>query len=198
MRIVGILLAAGQGARFGGDKLLAPLPQAAGDVPAGTALGAAAAMHLVAAVPDSIAVLRPGAHRLADALRDAGLRTVECANAGDGMGASLACGIAAASDADGCLIALGDMPWIASATIRAVANALVAGASIVTPVHRGERGHPVGFARRHFAALSALTGDAGARSVLLAHSSELRMLDVDDAGIVRDVDTPAALAVRDQ
>jgi CTP:molybdopterin cytidylyltransferase MocA len=41
MRIVGVLLAAGEGARFGGGKLLARVPRTAHGVAAGTAIGAA-------------------------------------------------------------------------------------------------------------------------------------------------------------
>lgn len=197
MRIAGVLLAAGTGTRFGGDKLLAQLPESSFDVPAGIALGAAAATHLVAALPDSIGVVRAGDARLARALRDSGLRIVECSNAGDGMGASLACGVIAMCDADAWVIALADMPWISPATIRAIADALASGADIVAPAYRGERGHPVGFSRRHFAALCALTGDTGARSVLLAHPDELTLLDVDDAAVARDVDTRAALRRKD-
>ena len=194
MGTVGILLAAGRGTRFGSDKLLAPLPTSAPGARSGTPLGTAAARHLVAALPDSIAVVRPGDHRVAAVLGAAGLRLVECANADDGMGASLACGVAATPHADSWIVALADMPWIAPETIRAVAAALGAGAGIVAPAYRGERGHPVGFARAHFAALSTLTGDAGARTIVAAHPDELTLLDVDDAGIVRDVDTRAALA----
>jgi molybdenum cofactor cytidylyltransferase len=193
MRIVGILLAAGRGTRFGGDKRLAKLPRPALGVPAGTPLCVAAARHLVAALPESIGVVRPGDAPVADALRIAGVRIVESVDADDGMGASLACGVVATRDADGWIVALADMPWIAPATIRAVADALAQGAQIVAPAYRGERGHPVGFARGYCAALCALTGDAGARGILAARSDALTLLDVDDAGIVRDVDTPRAL-----
>lgn len=192
-RIAGILLAAGRGTRFGGDKMLAPLPDGALKMPAGTLMGVAAATHLASALPDSIAVVRIGDIVLADTLRGAGLRIVECATADEGMGKSLASGVIATSDARGWVVALADMPWITPTTIRVVADALDAGASIVAPRYRGTRGHPVGFSRRHFAALCALEGDEGARSIVAAHSDELTLLDVDDPGIVRDVDTPAAL-----
>jgi molybdenum cofactor cytidylyltransferase len=194
MPIVGLLLAAGQGRRFGGDKLLAPLPAATFDAPAGTALGVASALHLVAALPDTVAVVRAGERQLVARLGDAGVRVVECANADNGMGASLACGVAATADADGWVVALADMPWIAPATIMTVSAALREGADIAAPAYRGERGHPVGFARRHYASLAALTGDAGARDVLFEHRDRLTLLATDDAGVVRDVDTPAALA----
>ena len=70
---------------------------------------------------------------------------VECAEAYRGMGHSLAAGVAAELDADGWVIALGDMPHIRPDTIRAVAQALERGAELVVPVFAGQRGHPVGF-----------------------------------------------------
>ena len=194
LRIAGVLLAAGRGARFGGDKLLAPLPEATLELPPGTPLGVAAASHLVAALPGSVAVIRRGDDRLRALLATTGIGVVECANADDGMGASLACGVRATHAADAWVVALADMPWIAPATISGVADALRAGADLAAPVHRGVRGHPVGFSRRHHAALAALGGDAGAREILRAHAGALTLVDVDDAGIARDVDTKAALA----
>jgi len=190
MRIVGILLAAGRATRFGGDKLTAPLANAPADVAPGTPVGVAAGRHLVDALPDSLAVVRPEDTALATRLRAIGLRIVLCPAAGDGMGASLACAVGAARDADGFIVALADMPWIAPATIRAVAAALAGGADIAAPSFDGERGHPVGFARRHCAALAALTGDSGARSLIEANRRHVTLIAVDDAGVVRDVDTP--------
>lgn len=191
--IVGILLAAGSGTRFGGGKLLAPVRSAQDDVAAGTPVGVAACRHLVAALPDSIAVVRPGDAALAAAFALAGARVVECARADEGMGASLACGIAAARDAGGWVVALADMPWVRPATIAAVAQALLAGAAIAAPVWTRQRGHPVGFAREHYAALAALCGDEGARAVIAANPAALQTFDVDDPGVLRDVDRPADL-----
>lgn len=110
------------------------------------------------------------------------------------MGASLACAVAAVAEADGWVIALGDMPWIAPATISAVADALRDGAEIAAPAYRGERGHPVGFARPYGPLLTALTGDEGARAIVNARKWAVRLVDVDDAGALRDVDHPADLA----
>ena len=190
MRIVGILLAAGRSERFGSDKLIAPLPRSIVDVEAGTPIGLAACRHLVAAIPETIAVVRSGDRALADMLRNAGARVVECARAGEGMAASLACGVRSARDADGWLIALADMPWIKPATIASLASALAAGADIVAPSYNGERGHPVGFARRHYAALAALTGDEGARAIVAAHRQNLVLVDVGDERVLGDIDTP--------
>ena len=98
------------------------------------------------------------------------------------------------ADADAWVVALADVPWIASRTIEKVAYALRAGASIAAPSLRGQRGHPVGFSRRHRAALAALTGDVGARDIIMRNAAELTLVDVDDPGILGDVDRPADLA----
>jgi molybdenum cofactor cytidylyltransferase len=184
--IIGILLAAGVARRFGGGKLMHPLTD-------GTALGVAAARHLCVALPQSLAVVRPGDAALASMLRNEGLRVIECTNAHLGMGASLACGITADGDADGWVVALADMPLVKPDTISAVADALRAGAALAAPVHCGERGHPVGFSARFRDELVTLNGDQGARSILQAHRAELRLIDCDDAGIIYDVDRPADL-----
>ena len=194
MRLTGILLAAGRGARFGGAKLLTPLPAAAYGVGAGTAIGVASCLHLLSALPEVVAVVRPGDSILSSRMRAAGAQVVECAHADEGMGASLACGVAAAADANGWVVALADMPWIAPATIALVVDALRDGADIVATSHIGVRAHPVGFAARHYAELRALAGDEGARSILAAHRDSLQLIEVADSGVVRDVDTPADLA----
>ena len=178
--IVGVLLAAGRGKRFGSHKLLARLPN-------GTAIGVAAARNLIDALPDCVAVLRPGDEILASLLAAEGLRIVVNPNADGGMGTSLACGVAAA-EANGWLIALADMPVIRPATIQAVAEAIAAGAELAAPVFHGERGHPIGFARRFRAALTALDGDRGGRDILAQYSKELRLIEVEDPGVLVDID----------
>ena len=189
---VGILLAAGRGTRFGGDKLLAQLGSNSGL--AGECVGATACRHLLLALPRVIAVVRPDDAALAAALGAAGARIVRCVDADDGMGASLACGVRATRDAAGWVVALADMPWIEPSTIARVAAAVAEGAPVAAPFHRGARGHPVGFSSACYAALAALTGDEGAKSVVAAHSDSLARIDVDDAGTLRDIDTPADMA----
>ena len=198
MSAVGILLAAGRAERFGSDKLIAPLRHSEGDVEAGTPLGVAACRQLVAALVDTVAVVRPTDAMLAALLRNAGARVIPCANANDGMGASLACGVRATSDADGWVVALADMPWIRSTTIKAISDALAHGADIVAPSYRGTRGHPVGFSKRHYAQLIALRGDEGARAIVAANRAALELISTDDAAVIRDVDTPAQLDDQDR
>lgn len=190
-KIRGILLAAGYSKRFGSNKLLQALP--AGTPHAGVPIALAAARNLIEALPECIAVLRPRAQKLGQILRDAGCNTVVCKNAGEGMGTSLAAGVRAAAEADGWVVALADMPFLRSETIRVIAKAISDGAAIAAPAYRGERGHPVGFAQRFFEKLSALHGDSGARELLAQHSDLIKLYEVDDAGVLRDIDKPSDL-----
>ena len=185
-KLCGILLAAGASKRFGSDKLLHPL---AGQTP----VALAALGRLRAALPKVIAVVRPGASVLENLLSEAGATVILCANAGDGMGASLAAAVSASGDVDGWVIALADMPYIRPETIGRVAASLAAGADIVAPAYRGERGHPVGLSARFRPQLETLVGDEGARSVLKANTALIKLIDVDDPGVCRDIDTPEDL-----
>jgi molybdenum cofactor cytidylyltransferase len=139
--------------------------------------------------------VRPGDAALRRAFAAARVPLVECARADEGMGASLAAGVDAADDAQGWVIALADMPWIAPSTIAQVVAALQAGASIAAPRQGGRRGHPVAFAKVHGTALRALHGDEGARALLAVHAAAVREIDVDDPGVLRDVDVPADLVL---
>lgn len=180
--LVGVLLAAGSGSRFGGDKLLARLDD-------GEAIGERALANLSAAVDSVIAVIRPDDDALARALAQGGARVTACPKAADGMGESLAWGVRSAPVAAGWVVALADMPWIASATIIGIADALRAGALLAAPSFRGARGHPVAISTRYFGDLCALTGDEGAKHILGANADSLTLIETDDPGVVRDVDT---------
>ncbi|WP_144160182.1 NTP transferase domain-containing protein [Paraburkholderia sp. BCC1885] len=184
----GVLLAAGYGSRFDPEglhnKLLAQMPD-------GAMVAHEAAHRLLLVVTRVLAVVRPGSEALARMLNEAGCDVVFSSDAERGMGASLAAGIEASSDAEGWIVALADMPRIAIPTVEAVARTLDGGASIVVPFYQGQRGHPVGFGPEHRDALMSLDGDTGARHLLA--TQQIARLDVDDPGILRDVDTPEDL-----
>ena len=179
--IRGLLLCGGRSTRFGSDKLPLLAPQSAHNLIAGTG--------------NALAVIAPGAMELRRLLKDAGCAILETEATRGGMGASLAAGVAASADAAGWIVALGDMPYIRPATIAAVRARLEAGAPIAAPklAATGQRGHPVGFSRRHKDELAALASDEGARSVVLRHSDEIVLIEVDDPGIVIDIDRPEDL-----
>jgi len=186
LNIVGLLLAAGSATRFGSDKLRHALPH-------GVAIAVQAARHLKSEVPRVIAVVKPGAQELASHLKSEGCEIVVCDNAAEGMGASLACAARAAGEAEGYLVALGDMPFVRPTTIAAVRDALAGGAALVAPYFRARRGHPVGISNRFLKELLALKGDEGAKQLLAAHESELVKIPVGDPGVIRDIDTPEDL-----
>jgi molybdenum cofactor cytidylyltransferase len=181
----GVLLAAGYGSRFDPEglhnKLMARLPD-------GMPVAHESAHRLLLVVPRVLAVVRPGSDALARVLNDAGCDVVFSTDAERGMGASLAAGVAASDDAESWIVALADMPRIAPGTIEAVARTLDRGASIVAPYYEGQRGHPAGFGLAHRDALLALDGDTGARALFALNA--VTRLDVDDPGILTDVDTP--------
>jgi molybdenum cofactor cytidylyltransferase len=182
--IVGVLLAAGSGSRFGGAKLLAPLSD-------GKPIGIAALEHLAAAVDAVVAVVRPHDDELATALAARGARITTCPRANDGMGVSLAWGVRASPAAAAWLIALADMPWVQPATNGRVVAALRQGAAVAAPSRQGARGHPVGFAAALYAELIALSGDEGAQRVVARH--DVLLIETNDEGALRDVDTPKDL-----
>jgi molybdenum cofactor cytidylyltransferase len=185
--MVGILLAAGASTRFKANKLLHALP-------GGKPIAVVAAGNLRAALDRVVAVVRPGVPELERALTGAGVEVTVCPEAVSGMGHSLAHAVAMTPGAGGWIVALADMPFIAPGSIRRVAAALRDGADLAVPQYRGASGHPVGFAASYRDALAGLTGDAGARALLKRDHARIRVVEVDDPGILRDIDTPADLA----
>lgn len=107
-----------------------------------------------------------------------------------GMGYSIACGVGARPDASGWLILPGDMPMVKPETLQAVAHALDQH-TVAYAQYRGRRGHPVGFAAELFSELATLSGDEGARRLLARYPAH--GVDVDDAGVLIDIDTEADL-----
>ena len=184
--VVGILLAAGAAKRFGSAKLLHALPD-------GIPVGVAAAQAMMQAMPNTVAVVRSGDQALKEAYLAIGLKVVENPLADEGMGTSLAAGINASLNADGWLIALADMPWILPETMAVLADRLRNGTSMVAPVYRGNRGHPVGFASCWRNRLTILRGDKGAKDLIAEFYDELVLINTDDSGVVEDIDYPEAL-----
>ncbi|CAH0317180.1 Molybdenum cofactor guanylyltransferase [Massilia sp. Bi118] len=190
--VVGVLLAAGRGRRFDPlgqrNKLLQALPEAGGEP-----VVALSARKLLSVVDTVIAVVPPDDGGVGALLSALGCEVSVCADADSGMAASLVHAIrhSLPHDPAAWLVALGDMPRVAPATLRLLADALAAGAPIAAPVMDGRRGNPVGFGRVHLDALLALKGEQGARRLL--HTFPVSELAVQDPGIFKDIDTPADL-----
>ena len=184
-----IVLAAGRGLRFGGTqhKLLQAL--GASSV-LGTTLDRALESRLplvVVATPATAGLARRSvASRDIVMLPEVGSGSAEPL----GMGYSIAAGVSARPNAPGWVVLPGDMPAVRAATLLAVARELTRH-PVVYAQHRGQRGHPVGFAAELYSELAGLDGDAGARRLLARYPSH--GVEVDDAGVLLDIDTPADL-----
>jgi len=174
-----LVLAAGLSRRMGAAKLALPL----GGRPV---ISATLAAVEAAGLP---VLLVTGAH--SDVVRAAapGVPWVQAEDHALGLAESLKAGLAAAPPNWGAvLVVLGDMPFVRSETLQALAGVLAAGAGAVVPVEGGRRGNPAGFARASWPALMRLSGDQGARPLL----DRLGVVEVplDDPGIHRDIDVP--------
>lgn len=188
-RVAAIVAAAGCGRRYGADrKLLATLdgrPILAWTLDFVGALPLAERL-IVLAAEDAVG---------ASLAERAGFRAVVNPEPAAGFGVSLARGVRALrADIDGALIVLGDMPRVrpASALALLARFSTLDASAVIVPVHRGRRGHPVLFGAAHFPALLNLAGDRGARAVLEA--ATVTRVEVDDPGILLDIDTPEDLA----
>ena len=181
-----VVPAAGRGSRFGGPQH--KLEQA---FDGGTVLGASVRRAIESQLPVIVvttAALAPVVARLI-ATRD--IVVLSGGEAARGMGYSIAAGVAERSGASGWLVLPADMPLVKPGSLLAVASALEQH-PVVFAQHRGRRGHPVGFAAELYSELILLDGDEGARRLVArypAHGEEL-----DDPGVLLDVDTPADLA----
>jgi CTP:molybdopterin cytidylyltransferase MocA len=185
MRIVAVILAAGEGRRAGGPKALLRIGET-------TFLGHSARLLSRPGVASVIAVLGHESERV---LADAGLppSVTVVINAGyrDGMLGSVLRGLEVAETmgANALLLHPVDHPLVEPATIDRVVTALEAGAVIAVPSHGGRRGHPGGFARASWPALRAASPARGARAVIADHPHWAVHVD-GDPGCVTGIDTP--------
>lgn len=108
-----------------------------------------------------------------------------------GQTSSMQCGLRAMpADAEGVLFTLADHPAVEASTIEKL---LAAPRPLIrVPRFEGRRGHPVWFSRALFAEFLALPAGGAARDVVYSHAAETEYLDLNDAGIVADIDNPAA------
>ena len=178
--IGGIILAAGEGRRFGGPKQLAQLD--------GRPLieHALAAMLAVPAIDPVVIVLGAHAERIQAEADLRGAEIVVCADWAEGLSASVRCGLTAAGDADEVVILLADQPFVSPA---AIARVRAADGPAARAVYGGAPGHPVVLRRALLERARDLQGDRGFRD-LLADATPVECGDVADP---RDIDTPADL-----
>ncbi len=192
-----IVLAAGASSRFGANKLLQPFG-------VGTVLGAVLAATLGSRARPVVVITghdREAVEAAVGAVRaqhGAPRRLHNPDFAAGEMASSIKVGLAwlqaNAPETKWVLIVPGDMPRLSAAILDAVLEAGAASdALIVAPRYRGERGHPVLLARAIWSDALALPPGAQMRALLGARASDVHLFDLDDAGVIVDVDTPDAL-----
>ena len=181
--IGGLVLAAGAATRFGAPKQLADLD------------GVPLLEHSLRTITTGpvgrvVVVLGSGADEILGAVDLHGAEPRVCTRWDEGQSASLACGLAELADCEAVVVTLGDQPRVSPDAIRRVIAARN-GAAAVRATYGGNPGHPVLLERELFEPLRNVTGDKGARNLLLS----VQVLDVpcDDLGGGEDVDTPAEL-----
>lgn len=197
--LAAILLAAGSSRRYGTDnKLLAEIN--------GVPLICRIARALTSSrFHDIVVVTGYDAALISQALRPLGatLRFTHNPQHDDGMGGSIAVGIAALSSGiDGVLIAQADMPDVDTALIAALCQHFLASgcdhitapwiASEAEP--GGRQGNPVIWPRRLFPELAALSGDQGGKTLIKAAGDAVELVIIHDTSAATDIDTPAQFA----
>ena len=184
-----VVPAAGRASRFGGRKLLA-------DIAGAPLLQRTLESLLRAGVARVILVVRDGnAFEGVPALHDPRVSTVVNPDPERGMFSSIQAGLAATAGDAPVLVIPGDMPFVAAATVAAVAAHAMTTGRVVIPVHEGRRGHPIALPARLRDGLLALDPTTTLKAALADLDAGVTplLLTVADAGILRDVDTPADL-----
>lgn len=188
-RAVAVVTAAGSAERFGGRKLLASIDgEPLLDRTIRALLDGGVSEVIVVVGTDGRAELE----RDVNAMNDARVRPVENHDPSRGMFSSIQEGVATASG-DALLIMPGDMPFVRPETVRAVIAKYRERPAIVSPRYRGKRGHPVAMPLALREEIRATPSSATLHEVIKKHADARVDLDVDDPGVVRDVDTPADL-----
>lgn len=185
----GVIPSAGTSARMGRPKGLLPLG------------GESFLRRTVGALRDGgcapvLVVVADGQPELAAEAEAAGARVLVNPDPGEGPITSLRVALAAlGGSVPGFAYLPVDHPMVAADTVaRLLAAARGAHAALTVPLYRGERGHPAVFGAELFAELAdpALVG--GARTVVHRHLDRATKVEVDDRGVLVDIDTPDAYA----
>jgi molybdenum cofactor cytidylyltransferase len=182
--IGGLVLAAGAGTRFGGIKQLA-------DFGGRPLLEYSVRAMTTSPVGRVVVVLGSGADEVLAKVDLHGAEARICSRWQEGQSASLACGLEGLADCEAVVVTLGDQPRLAPDAIRRVIAARGEGFQAVRATYGGDPGHPVLLERELFERMRDVSGDHGARNLLM--SARVREVPCDDLGGGEDVDTPAEL-----
>lgn len=193
MRIAAAVLAAGRGSRFGAGPTSSKVVARIGGEPL---VRRSARLALAARAQPVLVVTGHAAPAVAAAVHDLPVRLVANEAYAKGLATSLHAALdALGPDVDGLLVLLADMPLVRAPTLGALmADYDPAVCDAVVPRIEGKIGNPVLLGRALFPAVRRIEGDRGARALLSAPQHRIRICEVDDPGILTDIDTPEALA----
>ncbi len=184
VRVSAILLAAGESRRMGTNKLSLPWGRT-------TVLERCLRALLGSQVDEVWVVVNKQTWKLGQRLIESRVKLVHNPQSKKGMSTSIRKGIQAMGQKSrAALIALGDHPLLKVNTINALIRAYVEKkGTIIVPVFRGNRGHPVLFDRRYRKELLKLKKDVGARALLERHAKEVYEVNSKSEGVAVDIDT---------
>lgn len=178
--VVGVLLAAGAGRRFGGPKALARDDD-----------GTSWLLRSVQALrpcTEIVVVLGAEAERAA-ALLPMSVARIRADDWAEGMGASLRAGLSALppTSHDAALVSLVDLPDVDTGVVARLVDAVSGPDALARAAYDGVPGHPVVIGRDHWAGVvEVATGDRGARDYLATH--EVTLVECGDLATGVDVD----------
>ena len=185
--IQAVLLAAGKSKRFGHlDKTHLEID--------GVAMAIKTALLFTPIVESVLIVLSEDNKLLQDLAKTENIDVVinDSLN-NSGIGSSVSLSVSSRPSVDAWLFCPADMPFIKSETIVKVVDAIRKSddKTIVVPRYNNRNGHPVCFGRFYKQALLERSGDVGARTIIKKNAHAIHYIDVDDAGVCRDVDVPS-------
>jgi CTP:molybdopterin cytidylyltransferase MocA len=186
MTVAGVVLAAGRSRRMGTPKAL--LKTANGQ----TFLDSLAASLRQGGCQPVLAVVSEPVDVIGQACRLEGIQLIVNPDPDRGQISSVLLALDAVPHADGLLVCLVDQGIILVDTVHQVMAALV-DHSLAVARYRGAAGHPTAFSRSVFDALrSEKAGHGGARVVVddARQRGQVAWVDVDDPGVVRNLNTP--------
>jgi len=183
--VPGIILAAGRSLRMGENKLLLPF----GGKPILQHVIDAA---LLSSLSPLVLVLGSDSDTIRSQVESGTAFVVENHDFSCGYGSSLQVGLRALSvSCAGAMFLLGDQPLVTVATIEKLILAFQKEPERwVAPSWNGQRGNPVITPASWFDRIFALKGDTGPREHLKDPSARLKLVDVEDIGVVFDIDSP--------
>ena len=148
-----------------------------------------------AQISEIVLVLGAQSGEIKQKIADHGITVVLNPDYQQGMGTSLRTGLAALGPSvKAAVIVLADQPFVAPATVdHLIHSHAESRAQITLPLYRGFRGNPVLLDRSVFPELMALSGDVGCRAIFGSHTEGIHKVEVDDPGILIDIDTAADL-----